>query len=360
MLEVSGYRHLRNAQAAARDRGERRGIGICCFVEHSSTGSRDYRKRGVYGLPAFDSATVRVDAGGNVLAAVSARSTGEGHESVFAGLVARELGVRRDTVRILEGDTDAVPFGAGTGVSRSAVSTGGAIRLAVHDIKRKAIEIARFFLETEAEELAIADGEIFVTDDPSRRVSFAAVAAAAHDSSQVVSLPENVERGLQSTRSFDPPHQTFGHGAHMAVVRVDEETGIARVEKYFCVEDCGTIIDHVIVDGQVVGGVALGIGNSLFEELIYNEAGDLLTGTFMDYLVPTALDIPHIQTLHTETPSPFTEGGVKGVGEAGTVGAYTAVGNAVADALLPLGVEVTEPPVGPKRVWNLIKSAAGR
>ena len=146
----------------------------------------------------------------------------------------------------------------------------------------------------------------------------------------------------------------------MAVVRVDEETGIARVEKYFCVEDCGTIIDHVIVDGQVVGGVALGIGNSLFEELIYDEAGDLLSDTFMDYLVPTALDIPDIQTLHTETPSPFTEGGVKGVGEAGTVGAYTAVGNAVADALLPLGVEVTEPPVGPQRVWSLIKSAAGR
>ena len=360
LLEVSGYRDLRDAQAAARDRGERLGIGICCFVEHSSTGSRDYRKRGVYGLPAFDSATVRVDAGGNVLAAVSARSTGQGHESVFAGLVARELGVRRDTVRILEGDTDAVPFGAGTGVSRSAVSTGGAIRLAVQDIKRKAIEIARFFLETEAEELDIADGEIFVTNNPSRRVSFAAVAAAAHDASRAVSLPENVERGLQSTRSFDPPHQTFGHGAHLAVVRVDEETGIARVEKYFCVEDYGTIIDHVIVDGQVVGGVALGIGNSLFEELIYNEAGDLLTGTFMDYLVPTALDIPHIQTLHTETPSPFTEGGVKGVGEAGTVGAYTAVGNAVADALLPLGVEVTEPPVGPQRVWSLIKSAAGR
>ena len=146
----------------------------------------------------------------------------------------------------------------------------------------------------------------------------------------------------------------------MAVVRVDDETGIARVDKYFCVEDCGAIIDHVVVDGHVAGAVALGIGNSLFEELIYNEGGDLLTGTFMDYLVPTASDIPDIQTLHIETPSPFTEGGVKGVGEAGAVGAYTAVGNAVADGLLPLGVEVTEPPVGSQRVWNLIKSAAGR
>ena len=221
----------------------------------------------------------------------------------------------------MEGDTDAVPFGAGTGVSRSAVSTGGAIRLAVQDIKRKAIEIARFFLESEADDLVLADGDIFDSADPSRRVSFANVAAAAHDASRVVSLPDNVERGLQSTRSFDPPHQTFGHGAHLALVGVDPETGMVTVEKYFCVEDCGAIIDHVIVDGQVIGGVAQGIGNALFEELIYTDNGELITGTLMDYLVPTAPDVPEITTLHTETPSPFTPGGVKGVGEAGTVGA---------------------------------------
>ena len=357
LLEVSKYKQLREEQAEARARGEQVGIGICCFVEHSSTGSHDYHKRGVYGLPAFDSANIRVDAGGNVLAAVSAKSTGQSHDSVFAILVARELGVRYETVKILEGDTDATPFGSGTGVSRSAVSTGGAIRLAAQDIRRKAIEIARFFLETENEELRISDGQIFDPADPSRSVTFAAVAAAAHDASRIVSLPENIERGLQSTRTFDPPHQTFGHGAHLAVTRVDPETGMVKVEQYFCVEDCGTIIDHVIVDGQVVGAVALGIGNALHEELVYDGGGQLLTGTFMDYLVPMAPDIPAIQTLHTETPSPFTQGGVKGVGEAGTVGAFTAVGNSVADALLPLGVEVTEPPVGPRRVWEMIKSA---
>ncbi len=357
LLESSGYAKLRAAQAEARERGELAGIGICCFVEHSSTGSQDYRRRGVFGLPAYDSAAIRVDAGGNVLVAVSAKSTGQSHDSVFASLVARELGVPYETVKILEGDTDATPFGAGTGVSRSAVSTGGAIRLAVQDIRRKATEIARFFLEGEGEELAIADGQIYATDDPSRRVSFAAVAAAAHDASRIVSLPENIERGLQSTRTFDPPHQTFGHGAHLAVTRIDPETGTVKVEQYFCVEDCGTIIDHVIVDGQVVGGIALGIGNALHEELVYSESGQLLTGTLMDYLVPIAPDVPAIQTLHTETPSPFTEGGVKGVGEAGTVGAFTAVGNAVADALLPLGVEVTEPPIGPQRVWQLIQNA---
>ena len=357
LLEVSNYQQLREEQTRARERGEQVGIGICCFVEHSSTGSQDYIKRGVYGLPAFDSATIRVDAGGNVLAAVSAKSTGQSHDSVFASLVARELGVPYETVKILEGDTDVTPFGAGTGVSRSAVSTGGAIRLAAQDIRRKATEIARFFLETENEELQIGDGQIFDPADPSRTVSFAAVAAAAHDASRIVSLPENIERGLQSTRTFDPPHQTFGHGAHLAVTRVDPETGMVKVEQYFCVEDCGTIIDHVVVDGQVVGAIGLGIGNALLEELVYSEEGQLLTGTLMDYLVPTAPDIPDIQTLHTETPSPFTQGGVKGVGEAGTVGAFTAVGNAVADALMALGVEVTEPPVGPRRVWEMIKGA---
>jgi carbon-monoxide dehydrogenase large subunit len=355
LLEVSSYQHLREEQAEARSRGEQVGIGICCFVEHSSTGSQDYIKRGVYGLPAFDSATIRVDAGGNVLAAVSAKSTGQSHDSVFAILVARELGVPYETVKILEGDTDATPFGSGTGVSRSAVSTGGAIRLAAQDIRRKATEIARFILETENEELQVEDGQIFDPEDPTKTVSFAAVAAAAHDASRIVSLPRNIERGLQSTRTFDPPHQTFGHGAHLAVTRIDPETGMVKVEQYFCVEDCGTIIDHVIVDGQVVGAVALGIGNALHEELVYSDDGQLLTGTFMDYLVPTAPDVPEIQTLHTETPSPFTQGGVKGVGEAGTVGAFTAVGNAVADALLPLGVEVTEPPIGPRRVWEMIQ-----
>ena len=358
LLDASGYQQLRAAQAAARARGELYGIGLCCFVEHSSTGSQDYRRRGVYGLPAFDSATIKVDAGGNVLVAVSAKSTGQSHESAFARLVARELGVPYETVKILEGDTDAVPFGAGTGVSRSAVSTGGAIRLAAADIRRKATEIARFFLEGEGDTLAIADGQIYSAADPSRRVPFASVAAAAHDASRIVSLPESVERGLQATRTFDPPHQTFGHGAHLAAIRVDRETGLVQVDRYVCVEDCGSIIDHEIVDGQVIGGVAQGIGNALHEELAYDTGGQPLTGTLMDYLVPTAADIPTIETTHTETPSPFTEGGVKGVGESGTVGAYTAISNAVADALQPLGAAVTAPPVGPQRVWRLLRAAA--
>ena len=358
VLELSEYHELRKKQAEDRANGEWVGIGIACFVEHTSTGSMDYRRRGVVGNPGFDAATIRVDARGNVLVGVSARSSGQGHEAVFGSLAAREIGVPYETVKILQGDTDSTPFGTGTGVSRSAVSTGGAIRLAAQDIRRKVFEVARFFLDSEDEELDIANGQVFVKSDPDRTVPFTTVAGAAYNGSREVVLPEAIERGLHATRSFDPPHQVFGNGAHIALVRVDRETGMVKLEQYFIVEDCGTILDHVVVDGQVVGGAAQGVGNALFEELRYDEGGQLITGSLMDYLVPSATDIPNFQVIHTETPSPFTPGGVKGVGEAGTVGAYSAVANAVADALLPIGAELTEPPVGPHRVWGLVQ--AGR
>jgi carbon-monoxide dehydrogenase large subunit len=165
---------------------------------------------------------------------------------------------------------------------------------------------------------------------------------------------------LECTRTYDPPHQVFGNGAHVAVVRVDPETALVQVEQYYIVEDCGTILDHDVVEGQVRGAVAQGIGNAIFEELTYDDAGQLLTASLLDYLVPTAPDIPGMHTEHMETPSPFTFNGVKGVGEAGTVGAYAAVPNAVADALRPLGIELTRLPVSPQRVWDLIQSASSR
>ena len=263
VLELSEYHELRTKQAEARANGEWVGIGIACFVEHTSTGSMDYRRRGVVGNPGFDAATIRVDARGNVLVGVSARSSGQGHEAVFGSLAAREIGVPYETVKVLQGDTDSTPFGTGTGVSRSAVSTGGAIRLAAQDIRRKVFEVARFFLDSEDEELDIANGQVFVKSDPDRTVPFTTVAGAAYNGSREVVLPEAIERGLHATRSFDPPHQVFGNGAHIALVRVDRETGLVKLEQYFIVEDCGTILDHVIVDGQVVGGAAQGVGKRL-------------------------------------------------------------------------------------------------
>jgi carbon-monoxide dehydrogenase large subunit len=356
VLRLADYPRLRQRQAEARARNQYLGIGVACFVEHTSTGSADYRKRSVVGVPAFDAATVRMDAQGNLDIAVSAQSAGQDHARVFAKLAAQELGIAEETIRVVEGDTDRTPFGAGSTVSRSAVSSGGALYLALHDLKAKIFRLARLFLDTEAD-LALEAGDVLVKHHPARRVALRRVAAAAYQRSSEVVLPESIAPGLEITRTYDPPHQVFGNGAHVAIVRVDPDTARVQVEQYYVVEDCGTILDHEVVTGQVRGAVAQGLGNALFEELAYDHAGQLLTASLLDYLVPTAVDIPVIHMEHMETPSPFTFRGVKGVGEAGTVGAYAAVPNAVADALRPLGIEVTSLPVSPQRIWRLLQAA---
>lgn len=355
-LRLCNYDRLREMQAEARRNGAYIGIGVACFVEHTSTGSHDYFKRGSAGMTAFDAATVRMDAHGNVDVKVSARSAGQSHDRVFAKMTAAELGIADTAVRVMEGDTDMTPFGSGSTVSRTAVSTGSALHLALQDLKAKLFQVARFFLDTDAE-LDLQDGDVVVKHHPSRRVPLTEVASAAYNRVQEVLLPETIDPGLEFTRTFDPPHQVFGNGVHVAVVRLDPDTGFVKVEQYVGVEDCGTILDHDVVEGQVQGAVAQGIGNAIFEELAYDEAGQLVTASLMDYLVPTATDIPAMHMEHTETPSPFTFNGVKGVGEAGTVGAYAAVPNAVADALRPFGIEVTSLPVSPQRVWELLKAA---
>jgi len=357
VVRLADYGRLRQRQAEARANKQYLGIGVACFVEHTSTGSADYRKRGVVGMPAFDAATVRMDASGNLDIYVSAQSAGQDHARVFAKLAAQELGISDRVIRVVEGDTDRTPCGAGSTVSRSAVSTGGALHLALQDVKAKIFHLARLFLDTDAE-LALEAGEVFVKHNPSRRVPLTQVAGAAYNRSQEVVLPATIAPGLEVTRTYDPPHQVFGNGAHVAVVRVDPDTAQVKIEQYYVVEDCGTILDHEVVAGQVRGAVAQGMGNALFEELTYDNAGQLRTASLMDYLVPTALDIPAIQMEHLETPSPFTFNGVKGVGEAGTVGAYAAVPNAVADALRPLGIAVTSLPVSPQRVWELMQAAS--
>ncbi len=274
---------------------------------------------------------------------------------MFAKLAAAALGIAAERVRVVQGDTDTTPFGSGSTVSRSAVSTGGALNLALQDLKSKLFQLARFFLDTDAE-LELSDGMVSVKHNPERQVRLTEVASLAYNRLQEITLPENIEPGLECTRSFDPPHQVFGNGAHIAVVRVDPETARVQVEQYYIVEDCGTILDHHVVEGQVQGAVAQGIGNAIYEELAYDDAGQLITASLMDYLVPYATDIPVMRTEHMETPSPFNFNGVKGVGEAGTVGAYAAIPSAVADALRPLGVAVTSLPLSPQRLWELLQS----
>ena len=355
VLRLADYDGLRRMQAEARAKGEYVGIGVVCFVEHTSTGSPDYRKRGAMGMPAFDAATVRMDARGNVDVKVSASSSGQGHERVFANLAAAELGIVAERVRVVQGDTAMTPYGSGSTVSRSAVSTGGALHLALQDLKEKLFQLARFFLDTDAE-LELSAGAVRVKHNLERQVPLNQVVDVAYNRSPEIVLPEGIDPGLEFTRTFDPPHQVFGNGAHIAVARVDPETGAAHIEQYYIVEDCGTILDHDVVEGQVQGAVAQGMGNAIFEELIYDDGGQLLTASLMDYLVPYATDIPAMQIEHMETPSPFTFNGVKGVGEAGTVGAYAAVPSAVADALRPLGVEVTRLPLSPQRLWEGVKA----
>ncbi len=354
VLRLADYDALRRRQAEARAEGQYLGIGLACFIEHTSTGSADYRKRGAVGMTAFDAATVHMDARGNVDVKVSSCASGQGHEQVFAKLAAAELGIAAERVRVVQGDTAMTPLGSGSTVSRSAVSTGGALNLALQDLKSKLFQLARFFLDTDAE-LELSGGMVSVKHNPERQVPLTEVAGMAYNRLRELPLPEGIEPGLEFTRSFDPPHQVFGNGAHIAVVRVDPETARVQVEQYYIVEDCGTILDHDVVEGQVQGAVAQGIGNAIFEDLIYDDAGQLITASLMDYLVPYATDIPAMQAEHMETPSPFTYNGAKGVGEAGTVGAYAAIPCAVADALRPLGVDVTSLPLSPQRLWALLR-----
>ena len=246
-------------------------------------------------MTAFDAATVRMDAQGNVDVKVSAQSAGQSHERVFAKLAAAELGIAEAVVRVVEGDTDTTPFGSGSTVSRSAVSTGGALHLALQDLKAKLFQVARLFLDTNAE-LDLAAGQVFVKHNPARSVPLSKVIGAAYNRSLEVVLPATVDPGLECTRTYDPPHQVFGNGAHVAVVRVDPDW-LTQGEQYYIVEDCGTILDHDVVEGQVQGAVAQGIGNAIFEELVYDADGQLLTASLMDYLVPTAPDIPCIRSI---------------------------------------------------------------
>ena len=359
-LQFADYEGLRKEQAEARARGEYLGIGLAAFLEPGSVGSRWYRERGVVGRSAFDAATVQVDGRGNVALKVSGKSTGQGHETTFPRWVAEQLGIPPEKVRLIQGDSDATPFGTSAGNSRSAVSIGSALLKAIQDLKAKMIQIAGFLLTTEDGELEMAGGFFFIKNDPERRVSFQEVAAAAYNRSRKLLLPDTgIEPGLEFTRFNDPP-QTFANGFHVAVVRVDVETGVVTIEKYFMVDDCGVMLDEAAVMAQGIGATVTGIGNALLEELVHDEHGQLLTGTLMDYLLPTSDGIPDIQHLQTVTPSLLSLNGAKATGESGNCGSPAAIANAVSDALRPLGVEANDLPLSPRKVHELIRDARNK
>jgi len=354
LLEAGGYEEARRG-ARQRSDGKYRGVGIAAYTEFTGMGSATFRRRGMLQLVGHDAATVRVEPTGEARAFVSAASQGQGHATVFAQILADELGLPIGDVAVVQSDTERCPYGSGSFASRSMVASGGALILASRKVREKIMRIAAHSLEAAAEDLMIERGEISVRGTPTRKVTVREIARAAYKPSSSM-FPPGTEPGLEATHYYDPPPATFSNGAHLAVVDVDAETGQVDILRYLVVEDCGTMVNPMIVEGQVHGGVAQGIGNALYEELVYDGDGQLLTTSFMDYLIPTAAQLPRTDVIHIDTPPPVTVSGFKGMAEGGTVGAIAAVANAVADALAPLGIEVRELPLSPNRLYQALRA----
>ena len=334
------------------------GIGFATYIELTGIGSAIPVSPGMPISTGTEAAFLRVDPSGTVTATFSVAPQGQGHETALAQVVADALGVTFDDVRVICGDTAVAPHGTGTYASRSAVLAGGAAILAGQTLREKALRIAGHLMETNPADLDLQDGRVVVRGKPERSLPFRDVAKAAYGG--IRRLPKDMEPGLEVTRFYDPYFGTASSATHVAVVEVDRETYAVKVLRYVVVEDCGRVINPLIVDGQVRGGVAQGIGAALYEEVVYDENGQLLTGSLMDYLVPTAAELLPIEVHHVETPSPSTVGGFRGMGEGGTIGAPAAIANAVSDALTPLGIEINELPITPSRLFRLIQEAGKR
>jgi aerobic carbon-monoxide dehydrogenase large subunit len=354
---AAGEYEERRAERSPSPSGRLRGVGISAYTEFTGMGSGTFRRRGMTQVAGHDAAIVRVEPTGEVRGFVSAASQGQGHATTLAQILADELGVDIGAVRIVEGDTERCPYGSGSFASRSIVVSGGALVLAARRVREKIARIAGHMLEAAPEDLAIEGGHIAVRGAPGRTLTVTDVARLAHRPA-AGTLPSGVDPGLEATHYYDPPPATFSNGAHLAAVEIDPDTGRVELVRYVVVEDCGKMVNPMIVEGQTHGAVAQGLGNALFEDMAYDENGQPLTTSFMDYLVPGAMDVPPIDVIHVETPPPVTVTGFKGMAEGGTIGSTAAVANAVADALAPLGVEVRELPLTPDRILRLIRGTA--
>ena len=353
-LEMVGYQDFRQEQQQARQEGRYLGIGLSSYIE--ICGAAPSAIASALGAQAglWESALVRVHPTGKVTVYTGSSSHGQGHETTFAQIASSDLGIPMDDVEIVHGDTAQIQFGAGTYGSRSAAVGGTAIRLGVEKIKDKARRLAAHLLEAAEADVVYEDGRLFVQGAPANAKTFQEVALACYLAS---SLPEGMEPGLEATSFFDPPNFTWPFGTHIAVVEVDADTGEVKLLRYIAVDDVGNVINPMIVDGMVHGGITQGLGQALQEEAIYDDSGQLLTGSMMDYAVPTADVLPSFEVERTVTPSPTNPLGVKGAGETGTIGASAAVINAVVDALAPFGVKNIDMPAKPERVWRAIQAA---
>ena len=356
-LEMVGYRQFRQEQERARGEGRYLGVGLSSYVE--ICGAAPSAIATTLGARAglWESALVRVHPTGKVTVFTGSSTHGQGHETTFAQLAASELGVPVDDVEVIHGDTTLVQFGIGTFGSRSAAVGGGAIYLGVAKIKEKARKLAAHLLEAAEEDIVYEDGKLFVRGAPAQAKTFQEVALAAHVYAS--DLPEGMEPGLEATSFFDPKNFTWPFGTHIALVEVDADTGEVTLQRYIAVDDVGNVINPMIVDGMVHGGVAQGVGQALQEEAVYDEGGQLLTGSMMDYAVPTADGLPSYETSRTVTPTKVNPMGVKGAGETATIAASPAVINAVVDALSPFGIRHIDMPANSEKVWRAIQAAKG-
>jgi carbon-monoxide dehydrogenase large subunit len=348
------YDALRARQRAAQAAGRWYGIGIACYAELTGIGSRISVAPGMPINTGTETSTIRIDSTGAITAAFGIASHGQGLETTLAQVIAEHLGCRLEDVRVIQGDSAAVPGGTGTYASRSTVLAGGAARLASESLREKVLNAASHLLEAEPADLVAADGRITVAGTD-RAITFRDVAKAVY--SDMARLPQEAREELAATKTYDPVFGTTTSATHIAALEIDPETYEVKIDRFVVAEDCGRIINPLIVDGQVHGGVAQGIGAALFEEIVYDPQGQLHTASLVDYLVPTACEVPAIDVVHLETESPTTLGGFRGMGEGGTIGAPAAVANAIADALSPLGIEISELPVTPERLFRLIEAA---
>ncbi len=356
LLDKAGYDALRSEQAEARKEGRHIGLGLSTYVEICGLGPSQVA--GAIGFQGglWESAIVRFHPSGKVNVMIGASPHGQGEETTFAQIIAGELGVSPDDVKVIHGDTDNTPMGWGTYGSRTTAVGGAALALAARKIRDKATIIAAHLLEAAVEDMDYEDGTFFVKGSPDSSKTIQDIALMAN---VAWNMPEGVEAGLEATTFYDPPNFVFPYGAHLAKVEVDAETGSVTLQRYVAVDDCGPQINPVIVEGQVHGGIVQGIGQALWEEGVYDEDGQLLTGTMLDYAIPRADGLPDIEVHSTVTPSPHHPLGVKGIGEAGTIASTAAVYNAVIDALKPLGVGSVRMPLTPERVWRSIQDAQG-
>ncbi len=356
LTEVVGYADFRREQAAARAQGRYLGIGIGTFIEQTAHGISEFVRRRNPIVFGYDTVGVSLDPSGKVTVASGLHSHGQGHETTLAQVVAERLGVPLSDVRVRFGDTESAPYGMGTFASRSAVMGGGAAWKAADTVRQNLLTMAAHMMEANPDDLEIAEGVIQVRGSPQSRMTVAEVARLAYHRPEKLP-PGLMPADLSATQNYDAPPGTgtWANAAHAALVDVDLATGFVRILRYVVVEDCGVMINPLIVDGQVHGGTVQGIGGALMEHLVYDEHGQLLAQTLMEYLLPSALDVPTIEVHHLQTPSRFTLGGFKGMGEGGAIAPLPALANAVSDALAPLGISIDALPLSPARIRRLIE-----